>query len=168
MVFKQNTAHIGLGSNLGDKHLNITLAIDLLTKKDCDKIKQASLYVTEPMGFKHKNQFLNTVIKVKTSLSANDLLQLCQQIEQKLKRIKTQEIGYEARTIDLDILFFNSDIIKEEKLQVPHNELLMRNFVMHPLMEIDPNFIHPKEKKSIKTLFNELDLNTDIEIYCPI
>ncbi|MEA3443818.1 MAG: 2-amino-4-hydroxy-6-hydroxymethyldihydropteridine diphosphokinase [Bacteroidota bacterium] len=146
-----NNAYLQLGTNLGDRKANLNFALSLI-KESIGHIEiESSIYESEPWGFSHETTFLNQVINVSTVFSSNDLLQKCQEIEKILGRVKTKQ-GYEARIIDIDILFFNWEIIKTEKLIVPHQHIQDRRFVLLPLSEIAPLFLHPILKRTITEL----------------
>ena len=146
-------AYVGVGSNLGDREKNIRNALILLEER-CKIIKKSDLYKTEPVGFRYKNYFLNCVIKIDTTLRPLELLDFLQATETKLKRIKLRKNG--PRTIDLDILFYGNKTINNERLIVPHPRLHERLFVLEPLNEINPEFIHPILERSIKDLTYDL------------
>jgi 2-amino-4-hydroxy-6-hydroxymethyldihydropteridine diphosphokinase len=145
--------YLGLGSNIGDKLSNIRKAINY-AKKKMRVTKISPIYKTEPVGYKKQDWFLNCVIEAKTDSNPSELLAFLKSIEKKLKRKKTFRYG--PRTIDIDILFYNNRIIKSKNLQVPHPRMHRRFFVLEPLSKISPNFIHPKLKKTIVELKNEL------------
>jgi 2-amino-4-hydroxy-6-hydroxymethyldihydropteridine diphosphokinase len=138
----ENTAFIGLGSNMGDRYLYLIKAIDLLDyHSTIELVNVSSVYETDPVGYEEQDLFLNMVIEVKTNLSADELLANCMKIEQLLGR--KREIKWGPRTIDLDILLFNQENIETEKLNVPHPRMLERAFVMVPLLEIRPDIQVP-------------------------
>ncbi len=141
---------LGLGSNLGDKKENLKRAINLLEEK-CKILKLSNLYKTEPVDYKKQDWFLNCVVKIGTELNAKKLLIFLQSIEKKLKRVKTIKNG--PRTIDIDILFYDNKIINKPDLIVPHPRLHKRLFVLQPLKELCPDFIHPVLKKNVKELY---------------
>ena len=127
---------------------NLQNAIYLIDEK-IGSIKQiSSVYLSEAWGFKSE-PFLNICIEVSTSLNPEDLLTCIHFIEKKLGRIKTNNNEYSARTIDIDILLFENEIIFSTELIVPHKEMLQRKFVLVPLAEVCPNLIHPIEKQTI-------------------
>ena len=140
---------IGIGSNLGDKEKNIRKAISLL-KERCKILKLSSLYETEPVGYKNQNWFLNCAVQIKTGLKPQELLKFILSIENKLGRIRAIKNG--PRTIDLDILFYGNKIIKTKNLAIPHPRLHKRLFVLKPLADICPDFVHPVLNKSIDKL----------------
>lgn len=144
---------IGIGSNIGNREKNIKAAIRLIKNK-CRIIKMSSLYETEPVGYKEQGWFLNCALKLQTGLKPEGLLNFFQSIEKKLGRAKAVKNG--PRTIDLDILFYGSEIMKTRRLTVPHPRLHKRLFVLEPLNEICPEFVHPKLKKRIGYLRNRL------------
>ncbi|MBI3026752.1 2-amino-4-hydroxy-6-hydroxymethyldihydropteridine diphosphokinase [Candidatus Woesearchaeota archaeon] len=142
-------AFIGVGSNLGNKLENIRKAMSLI-KERCKILKISHLYKTEPVGFKSQQWFLNCAAKAQTSLKPKELLEFLLSIEKKLGRVRT--IRYGPRTIDLDILFYDDMIIREDNLVVPHPRLHERLFVLVPLKDICPDFIHPALNKTISEL----------------
>jgi 2-amino-4-hydroxy-6-hydroxymethyldihydropteridine diphosphokinase len=143
----ENTAFIGLGSNMGDRYQYLMRAIDFLAGHPAiELVNISSVYETDPVGYEDQDQFLNMVIEAKTKLTANDLLAECMKIEQMLGR--KREIKWGPRTIDLDILLFNQENIETEKLIVPHPRMLERAFVMVPLLEIRPEIRFPELDQS--------------------
>ena len=146
--------YIGLGTNLGDREANLRLAKQLLAPRV--KVEQeSSIYITPPWGYEDQPEFLNQVLKVKTCLSPRKLLKALKAIEKQMGREKT--IRYGPRLIDLDILFFGQRIIQKENLCIPHPRLHERAFVLVPLCEIAPDFIHPVLKEPVHTLLSQVD-----------
>lgn len=145
-----------LGSNIGDRQLALEEAKLMIYRRIGKLIESSSLFDSEPWGFKDKNFFLNQVIVIETSLSPHDLLKELLIIEKMMGRNR-ENSGYSARIIDLDILFYNSLIISEDYLKIPHPRLHERRFTLLPLNEILPDYIHPLLKKSIRNLFNECE-----------
>lgn len=131
-------AFLGLGSNIGDTRKNIKDALSLLEKNlNIDITKKSSYYMTEPIGYKEQEWFLNIVIEINTDLSPYELLDYCNHVENQLKRKRL--IRWGPRTIDIDILLYESYSSKEEKLIIPHPRMTERAFVMIPLKEIAPD-----------------------------
>lgn len=141
--------YLSLGSNIGNRRKNLENAISELEKNSITLLKLSSFYETEPVGPKQRN-FYNIAGKFKTILTPIDLLKKVKQIEQKLGRIKTYHWG--PRVIDIDILFYGKQIVKSKNLVIPHKEIVNRAFVLVPLKEIAPNFVHPVYHKKIKNL----------------
>lgn len=148
-----HTVYLALGSNIGNKKQNITEALQLL-KKHVTNITVAKLYATKPMYYEDQDTFLNTVLKGETHLSPQELLTAIKQIEQQLGRKKRFRNG--PREIDIDILFYDDTIMQSEHLIIPHPAIQERDFVLKPFMDIDPDFVHPVLKSTIKNLFNNL------------
>lgn len=149
-------AYIGLGSNLGRKKANIRKAVKLLDKKkDIKILKVSSLYETEPVGYVKQDWFVNACLKAETNLSPRQLLSVLKDIEKKLKR-KRRFIKWGPRTIDLDILLYDNLRLKTKDLVIPHPEMHKRAFVLIPLMELEPNLVHPTKRKSILELLANL------------
>jgi 2-amino-4-hydroxy-6-hydroxymethyldihydropteridine diphosphokinase len=133
-----NHSFLSLGSNMGDRLFTLQKAVRELhnhPKIEVDNI--SSIYETEPVGYTNQADFLNLVVEISTTLRAEELLEVCQSIENKLSRVR--EIRWGPRTIDLDILLFNHDNMKTEKLIVPHPRMHERAFVLIPLKEIAPD-----------------------------
>ncbi len=133
-------AFIGLGSNLGDRIGSIQKAIGEISKLG-DISALSSLYETEPVGVEDQPDFINCVIKLEANLSPYDLLVSLQSVEKKLGRERREK--WEPRTIDLDIIFYNNLVIETPSLIIPHPRAHLRRFVLEPLCEIAPDFIHP-------------------------
>ena len=145
-------AFIGIGSNLGDRKANYFEAIDRIQKlPGCRIVKQSSLYESEPLG-NAKTWFVNAVIEVETEVAATDLLKRLKAIEAAMGRKRVRGKRWGSRIIDLDILFFDSEIINKRTLKVPHPELQNRRFVLAPLSELAPQMIHPKLTLSVSEL----------------
>jgi len=148
-------AFIGLGSNLGDRVVNIRKAIELLGGfKDVEVLRRASLYETEPVGIEDQPPFINTVVEIEVQLEPYELLKLCKRIEAQLGRRHEERWG--PREIDLDILFFGDVIFNFDDLKLPHPMLHKRRFVLVPLCELDGSLVHPILKKAVKELLAQL------------
>ncbi|MEW5953904.1 MAG: 2-amino-4-hydroxy-6-hydroxymethyldihydropteridine diphosphokinase [Bacillota bacterium] len=129
---------IGIGSNLGDMEENIRQSLVLLARDERLKlIRLAPLYRTEPMGFVYQDWFLNTVLELEAKLRPADLLYLLQDIEDRMGRLRT--IHWGPRVIDLDILWYDGQVVNEPDLVIPHPEMQRRAFVMVPLADLEPD-----------------------------
>jgi 2-amino-4-hydroxy-6-hydroxymethyldihydropteridine diphosphokinase len=149
-------SYIGVGSNLGDAVKNCKDAIASLSIiNEIQVTTEASCYRSEPVGVENQNWFVNTVVEIRTVLSARDLLHRIQSIENSMGRIRERKGG--PRVIDLDLLFYGQDVIDETDLTVPHPELHKRRFVLEPLNEIASYLIHPVFGISIRGLKDRLD-----------
>ena len=136
-------AYIGLGSNLQDPQVQILRALnDLNQIPDTQLLTHSSLYKSKPMGPSDQPDFINAVAKITTSLDAETLLNVLQEIERKHKRVRKAE-QWGPRTLDLDIILFGEMQISTERLQVPHLGLAEREFVLIPLQEIQADLIIP-------------------------
>lgn len=144
--------YLGLGSNMGNKRANIQQAIQLLGAYGA-VIAVSSLHETEPWGYANQDRFLNCAVLFQTSLSPQELLQKILNIEQRLKRVRTIPNG--PRTIDIDILLYGKEIIRDPELTVPHPRMHLRSFVLDPLVEIAPDVVHPVLKRPIQELQRE-------------
>lgn len=152
----QNHAILSLGSNMGDRQQNLQACIDMIHSEVATVVKVSAVYATPAWGFEG-DEFYNCAILIHTCNSAQKLLKDILETEQELGRTRQAGAGYAARTIDIDIISFNDEVISEEHLQVPHTHLQHRNFVMFPLREINPEWEHPVLKKDIETLIRYSD-----------
>lgn len=155
-------AFIGIGTNLGDRAANYRGAIlRIAGLPDTRVVRQSSIYETEPVGGV-KGAFLNGVVEVETELMADALMRRLLAIERTMGRRRTRgrkpprHGDYRPRVIDLDLLFFDKEIINTRTLQVPHPRLHERRFVLAPMAELAPAMIHPKLSVSISDLLANL------------
>ena len=129
--------YLGLGTNLGDKQKNLNDAIRMLGNQVGEVEKVSSVIETEPEGFKSDNMFLNAVVKVRTTLSPFEILDVTQDVEKSLGRKEKSSNGiYHDRVIDIDILLYDDINISTPRLVIPHPRMTQREFVMTPLAEI--------------------------------
>ena len=159
-------AYLCLGSNSGDSFKLIEQAVSFLNMLEQTSIVRTSaLYETEPWGVKDQNWFLNVAIEVKTKLSPQDLLVKCQNIEKTLGRNRQNETRWGQRPIDIDIIFYDSEIVNSDFLTVPHKYMHLRAFVLVPLLELIPDFVHPVLKKTVSQLYDDLEDVEDVCLY---
>jgi 2-amino-4-hydroxy-6-hydroxymethyldihydropteridine diphosphokinase len=159
-----NTAFISLGSNIGNRYDYLSKAIEYLTKHPkIQLVNTSSVYETDPVGYEDQDLFLNMVIEIQTEWSPLELLDFCLKVELELGR--KREIVWGPRTIDLDILLYNQENIKSEKLIIPHPRMLERNFVMIPLSEIKPDIIIPNIEKPLDAWIKELANKEGVRIW---
>ena len=148
---KWHTAYLSLGTNMGDKKKNLLEAAEKIGNLENTKITaQSTIIETEPFGYTEQDMFLNSCLEIKTLFTPRELLKELLGIELQMGRVR--EIKWGPRIIDIDILFFDDEIIGEADLAVPHPWICERMFVLEPLSEIAPNFVHPLEKKTVGTL----------------
>ena len=148
---KWHTAYLSLGTNMGDKKKNLLEAIEKIGKLENTKVtSQSTILETEPFGYTEQDMFLNACIEIKTLFTPQELLEKLLNIELEMGRVRTIKWG--PRIIDIDILFFDDEIIQDKNLAVPHPWISERMFVLEPLCEIAPNLIHPLERKPVATL----------------
>ncbi|WP_336824267.1 2-amino-4-hydroxy-6-hydroxymethyldihydropteridine diphosphokinase [Sporosarcina sp. USHLN248] len=137
-----NTAYLSIGSNIGDRYEHLKEAVHALHSNEKIEVADvSSIYETSPVGYIDQADFLNLAVCVNTELKVQELLKVCQQIENGLGRVR--EIRWGPRTVDLDILLYNNDNIETENLVVPHPRMHERAFVLVPLLEIAPGISHP-------------------------
>jgi 2-amino-4-hydroxy-6-hydroxymethyldihydropteridine diphosphokinase len=152
----ENDAYIALGSNCGDRELNLLRAVSELGKLPDGRVTGLSaFYRTSPVGNLDQEDFYNAVLRLSTGLSPRSLLNYLLRIEtEKFKRIRTVHQG--PRSLDLDLLMYGSEIIDEPDLIVPHPRMTERRFVLQPLCEIAAQVMHPVSGRSISELLNVL------------
>ncbi|SCT35490.1 2-amino-4-hydroxy-6-hydroxymethyldihydropteridine diphosphokinase [Staphylococcus caeli] len=144
-------AYLGLGSNIGDRKMQLEEAVHILNQKDGIKVTQTSpIYETEPVGYVEQPQFLNQCIEIETSLAPHELLKECLDIEQQLHRVR--DVRWGPRTLDVDILLYGDRIVEEVDLTIPHPRMLERAFVLIPLNDIAKDVIEPRSHKTIGKL----------------
>ena len=147
-----NKIFLIVGGNLGNRKKNLQTAATFIDEQIGAIIQSSKIYETEPWGLTDQPAFYNQVHLVKSKLNAQTIIDTILKIEEKMGRVRT--IKNAARIIDIDILFFNEEIINEPNLVVPHREIPNRRFVLMPLNEIAPLMIHPVLKKNISELLS--------------
>lgn len=145
-----NKAYLLLGSNIGNSKKQLAVATGRINKNIGKVIRQSHLYATAAWGNTNQPDFLNQVLVVETKLTAQQTIETILSIEKNMGRVRT--VKNAPRVIDIDILFFNKDIIAAPHLTVPHPEIQNRRFVLVPLNELSPNFRHPVFQQSIHHL----------------
>jgi len=145
---------IAIGSNLGDREENIIDAINLLIANGVDVKNISSIIETKPYGNVKQPDFLNCVVDAYTALPPRMLLETLKAIEKQLGRTRT--IHWGPRTIDLDIIFYDELVIDTPDLKIPHPDMQNRLFVLEPLNQLAPNFVHPVLNKTVRELLVEL------------
>lgn len=145
-----NNTYLLLGSNMGNSKASLLKAVVQIEKQIGAVIRQSGLYSTAAWGNTKQPDFLNQVIIVETKLSAPQTMQAILSIEKKMGRIRT--VKNAPRVIDIDILFFNKEIIEQEHLSIPHPQIQNRRFVLVPLNQLSPNLKHPVLNKTVHQL----------------
>ena len=156
-----NGVYLGIGGNEGNRLLYLEKAKELIREEIAPIAKESSIYKTAAWGEENQPDFYNQVIYLKTELGAQECLKKCLSIEKKLGRKRQHK--WSSRTIDIDILFYGSKIISRSNLKIPHPHLHERNFVLVPMHEIAPHFVHPVFRKKIFTLLKECTDNLDVK-----
>lgn len=146
---------LSLGTNIGNKLANLSTAITEIEKNIGQINQQSGIYETEAWGFESDSNFLNQVIILETNLEPTQLIDACLRIERKMGRERNRTGNYESRIIDIDILFYGDSIVNDDNLSIPHPLLQKRRFILEPLHEIAPDYIHPVLGKSISDLLDE-------------
>jgi 2-amino-4-hydroxy-6-hydroxymethyldihydropteridine diphosphokinase len=143
-------SYLALGSNIGDREGHLRAAIRALPGHGIDVLGCASIYSTEPREVVDQPWFLNTVVQADTSLSPGDLLAACLDIERENHRTRERLKG--PRTLDIDILFYGSEVVRMPGLTIPHPSFSDRRFVLEPLAEIAPDFVDPLTGETIRQI----------------
>jgi len=152
---------VGVGSNLGDREFLIRKAIEAM--RDLPRtlvVRVSSLYDTDPVGEVDQPAFLNAAVWLETTLEPRELLWQLLLIEKRMGRVRSQRWG--PRPIDLDLLFYGEETVDEPDLKIPHPEAHRRAFVLLPLLELDPDFVHPTTGESIRKLIKKLPPNPPV------
>lgn len=145
-----NTVYLLLGSNMGDSEQTLAVAINMIKKNIGKVTKSSSIYRTAAWGKEDQPDFLNQIVVASSLLTAPAILKQIFSIEKEMGRVRTTK--YAARVIDIDILFFNDEIIHTQNLIIPHSQIQNRRFVLIPLAEVAPFYQHPLLKKTAKEL----------------
>ncbi len=154
---------LSLGSSLGDRKKIIDSALQDIEDSIGSVVSVSNFYESEPWGFNDSNFFYNIAVNIKTSLAPSELLSRIQELEKKYERVKTKD-EYEARTLDIDIIFFGNKIVNNDNLQIPHKFAHERKFVLLPVAEVVCNFEHPVLKKTINELLKVCKDNSLISL----
>ena len=150
--------YLSLGSNKGDRVGYIQQATSILDGIDgISLVRTSAFYESEPWGVDTKNWFVNAMIEINTTLSPQKLLETVNKVEAQLGRNREVEGHYGDRTLDIDIIFYDNDIVNDENLIIPHKFFHQRAFTLVPMLELAPNFVHPTLKKTVLQLHEELE-----------
>ena len=158
-----NVVYLLLGSNLSDRSALLNRARKEISSRIGNITRESSIYESESWGFHSEQMFLNQVIRLDTILNPLQILNEIFKIESELGRIRSDGQCYFSRLIDIDILFFNDEIINEAKLTIPHPKIPDRMFTLLPLSELDATMIHPGNRKSIGELI--IDCQDRLNVY---
>lgn len=149
-----NVAFLCVGGNMGDRLANIQEAKRQLIGMGCKMEAESGIYQTKAWGIEEAPDYYNQMLKIVTEKNGTELMTTLLDIERSIGRIRTDDRNA-SRIMDMDILFFNNEIIKSELLEVPHPRLHLRRFVLEPLNEIASELIHPVMNKTIHELLKE-------------
>ncbi len=156
-----NIAYLLIGGNLGNRSANLQKAMQLI-EQNCGQVVQTSaIYETAAWGLTNQPAFYNQALKIHTNLPPESLMDALLLIEKEMGRVRTIKLG--PRTIDLDMIFYNMLVLNSEKLVLPHPALSQRRFVLLPLFEIAPGFIHPVFQKNIEQLLKDCPDQLDVQ-----
>lgn len=159
-----NRVFLSLGSNLGDRISNINKAYQIIEERVGTILKKSSFYSSPPWGFESDEAFINTVILISTQKSAEEVLDILKDIERGLgRKKKTDPTGYHDRIIDLDIIDYNGIVLNTKELILPHPRMEQRDFVLVPLAEIEPNWLHKGKNLPLNDLLKTLPNERFIE-----
>ena len=147
-----NEVYLSIGTNIGEREKNLQQAVQALMEQSAVQVTHvSSIYETAAVGYTEQADFLNIAVAIETTLIAQEILEVCQSIENELGRVR--EMRWGPRTIDLDILLYNQETIETESLIIPHPRMFERAFVLVPLQEIAPNdgIVHEKATSTLQT-----------------
>jgi 2-amino-4-hydroxy-6-hydroxymethyldihydropteridine diphosphokinase len=156
-----NKAYLLTGGNEGNKFEYLQKAKTSIINECGEILSQSALYETEAWGKMHQPSFLNQVLLIETVMNASTLMQVLLRIENEMGRKRIEKNG--PRTIDIDILFFNAAIINEPDLTIPHPQIQNRKFVLEPMNELAPDFLHPVLNKTIHDLLMMCEDKLDVK-----
>ena len=166
MTAKSILVHLGLGSNMGDRNKFLIKACNHLCSEAIREFRASSIYESEPLMKMQQPKYFNMVVCGLTVLSPRELLKKCQQIELISGRIRREHWG--SREIDIDILSYGSRIINKENLVIPHPEIENRSFVLMPMLELSPEWLHPEKTITIKELWKHWLLKNEGQELLPV
>lgn len=152
-----------LGSNIGNSHLNLQKAINAIQGAGANIIEVSSIYKTKAWGNTNQDDFLNAVLKLNTNKTPTELLKTLLNIEQEMGRVRGLQ-PWLPRIIDIDILYYNQDIIQIPELKIPHPFIAERKFTLVPLAEIAPYEVHPQLKFSNQEMLNNCNDKSEVTI----
>ena len=153
-------AFVALGSNMGDKQGYLDGAVEALRADECVRVKKVSAYrVTEPYGGVEQDDFLNAAMEIETLYDPEELLDALHVLEQAARRERLVHWG--PRTLDLDVLFYDDVVQDDPALILPHPDLQNRDFVLDPMVELAPNFVHPVLHKTMRQLLDALSSDSN-------
>ena len=161
MVFyfsKMVRAFIGIGSNTGDRKKNITRAFKVL-ENNFEVKNRSGVYEAEPIGYIYDDWFYNAIVEIETDKDPELLLKTLHSIEDQFGRIRSMN----KITLDLDLLFYGNQIVERFDLQVPHIKIPNRKFVLKPMAEIAPDYVHPITNKTIKDMLKEVNVDKEVK-----
>ncbi|MBR3958556.1 MAG: 2-amino-4-hydroxy-6-hydroxymethyldihydropteridine diphosphokinase [Bacteroidales bacterium] len=173
--WRNNSVVLLIGGNQGDRLALLMMAIREIANRIGTVSVASSIYETEPWGFEAEQSFLNQALVVDTDLDASTVLDLALEIEKDLGRVRPEDIAkkdskaeqrsYSSRPIDIDLIFYNSDVVENDRLVLPHPRMQQRRFVLQPLAQIIPDFRHPILRKTMNELLEECSDKCEVKIY---
>jgi len=158
-----NRVFLLTGSNIGDRNALINKAVDEICNQLGLVVQKSHIYRSESWGYESSQQFLNQCIEIETDLRPQLLIEKILEIEEKMGRVRISQ-GYSDRKIDIDILFFNNEIIEDDRLSIPHPRFHLRKFALLPMAEIAGDFVHPLLKKKVSELLISCEDVSDVTI----
>lgn len=159
---KKHQVYLGTGTNLGDRRANLRLAIEQIENRVGEVLKVSKIYQTAAWGITEQPAFLNQVILIETDLEPTSVLAEVLSIEIEMGRIREQKWG--TRVIDIDILYYGNKIVNLPHLKIPHPYIQSRNFVLIPLSEIAPDYVHPVFNLSNEQLYKQSEDSSDVDV----
>lgn len=162
---RMNRAYLLTGGNLGKRWDNLHTAFKHISDRCGQIIAKSAIYETAAWGKQDQQAFLNQVLVLETALAPEALMQTLLNIEQTMGRVREEKYG--PRIIDIDMLFFNDHVLNTPLLQLPHPAIAQRRFVLVPLQELAPDFIHPVYQRTVTELLADCQDNLDVKKFSP-
>lgn len=162
---QERKVYLGLGGNEGDRIEYLKRSVQLVRSIASSEFELSPVYETPPWGFESDQSFLNCCVGFNTLRSPYELIADCHEIERELGRERKCDGTYASRTMDIDVLYYDDFILKDEDLIIPHPRIYDRNFVLYPLSDIAPTFVDPKKLKTILELKEECNDQSGILLY---
>lgn len=156
--------YCSLGSNIGDRQNHLKRGIECLQQEKIMVVAQSSIYETSPWGVESQDMYLNQVIELESEISPGELIEILQNCERKIGR-NSEQGHLQARVLDIDIVFYGDQIIKNNKIEIPHPRMHLRMFVLVPLLELDEDFVNPISGKAVWELYNECRDDSEVVLF---
>ena len=157
--------YLSLGSNIGNREDYLRAAITRLAEERLNIVRTSSVYITEPRDYVDQAWFLNTVVQAEAQYPPDELLELCLAVEKEAGRVRSLLKG--PRTLDIDIIFYDSFLVEKPGLHIPHPRYAERRFVLTPLVQIAADFIDPQRRMAVRDVAELCADQSAVNLYGP-